>query len=77
MNTKAKTKPKPEQTQTENKPNNTKLTYQQSNGEFLVVQLLTLICNKLDEMRNHTRVLVETNQELLRRLDQEDSVKDI
>jgi len=77
MNKKAKTKPKPEQTQIEDKPNNTKLTYQQSNGEFLVVQLLTLICNKLDEMRNHTRVLVETNQELLKRLDQEDSVKDI
>jgi hypothetical protein len=76
---KKKTTPKPNQNKKpEDKPNNTQLKYQNGNGEFLIIQLLTLVCNKLDEMRNHTRVLVEQNEELLKRLDQEDKdVEDI
>ncbi len=77
MNKKAKTKTKPKQEETKVEPKNTELTYQKGNGDFLVVQLLTLVCNKLDEMRNHTRVLVEQNDEILKMLKQEDDVKDI
>lgn len=77
MTKKAKTTPKPEQTKTETKPKNTELQYQKGNGEFLAVQLLTLICNKLDEMRNHTRVLVEQNDEIIKMLKETENVEDI
>jgi hypothetical protein len=63
--TKDKTKPKPEETKKAN-PNH--LSYQGGNGEYLVVQLLTLLCNKLDEMRNHTSTLVMQNDEIIKLL---------
>ena len=77
MTKKTKTTPKPDQKQPA--PKNTELTYQKGNGEFLAVQLLTLVCNKLDVMLNHTRVQVEllqkisdNQEELLNRLKDED-----
>ena len=74
---KPKTTPKPNPKQAN--PNNTELQYQRGNGEFLAVQLLTLVCNKLDVIRNHTQVQVEllqkisdNQEELLNRIKAED-----
>lgn len=47
-------------------PQDNKLKYERGNGEYLRIELLILICHKLDEMRNHTRVLVEQNDEIIK-----------
>jgi len=59
---KDKTKTTPKKDETEN-PNH--LKYERGNGEFIIARLLTLMCNKLDEMRNHTKVLVEQNDTII------------
>ena len=59
-------KTKPKQNNTEN-PNH--LTYERGNGEFIIARLLTLVCNKLDEMRNHTKTLVEQNDKIIKLLE--------
>lgn len=74
--TKKKTKSKQDETKTPENKNNV-LNYQQGNGDFLTVQLLTLVCNKLDEMRNHTKVLVEQNDEIIKLLKKDDDLGDI
>jgi len=41
--------------------------FTQGNELKVIATLLLKVCNKLDEMRNHTAVLVEQNEELLKR----------
>ncbi|MBW1672067.1 MAG: hypothetical protein JRJ45_00225 [Deltaproteobacteria bacterium] len=62
------------------KPKENKLEYRKGNAEELGVQLLVLLCNKLDVLMNHTKVQVELLQkisddqkELLNRLKTEDA----
>ena len=66
---KTKTKPKPEETKTQDKPKPNNIQYQQGNGEFLAVQLLTLACNKLDVLINHTQAQVEVLQKIDKRME--------
>lgn len=84
MNKKADTKTTPNKDEAK-KPKENKLKYEKGNAEELGVQLLVLLCNKLDVLMNHTAVQVEllqkisdNQEELLNRLKTEDEgIEDI
>lgn len=74
---KTKTTPKPNPKQ--DAPKENRLKYEKGNGEQLGIELLVLLCNKLDVIMNHTTVQVEllqkisdNQEELLNRLKAED-----